>query len=377
MKRSAWGTLLLGVGLLGIGFIVGYGFQSRAAQTARTAPTSAPSSSSPPLVKGLHSSPNGQLLAFTGVWDRNSRAGVWLFSMSSRRAQVSPSPAGWQDYVSQWRADGRAILLEREKIPRATADAKAGLFQAKVDAATLRSGELQSATPPLPSNETVVSGSYAPDGQVLVKTRRQPKSLFLAQGEKLQLLDRSPNSYGQNRPVERGGHVVVFAVRDVPQAQGVALYRIENGRAQQLSQPMEDVSWSYVSPSARWLVVAREDGASSEGEGRDFVWTLYAIGDKSVRELKTQSVPADAISVYWSPDEKQILGAAGQKLWSVSVPDLRVRQIGSKSDWNADDATWIGNQNAVAVAASGKLWRVDCATGKAQELWTFPKEFWD
>lgn len=375
MSRAPVSSLLLGVGLLTIGFLVGYGFQSRASQTGRWHPQATPKPGpppSPPLVKGLHSSPDGGLLAFTGVWDRSSRAGVWLFDLRSGRAKLTPSPVGWQDFVSQWRADGRALLVEREKIPRAAADAKAGLFQTRIDRATLLSGEPENLTPPLPDGEKLVSGTFALDGALLLKTRREPKSLFLAKGQEARLLDRATNSYGQNRAIKQNGHLVVYAVRDAPNSPGVALFRVQNGRAVALTPPLQGVSWSYVSPLAKWLVVAREDSESG-----DFVWTLYAIEANRAREVKSQTVPADAISVYWSPDESQILGAAGQKLWSVSVPGLKVRQIGAKANWNADDATWIGDQNAVAIAASGQLWRVDVASGQAKAIWKFPAPFWD
>lgn len=374
MSRAPVSSLLLGVGLLTLGFLVGYGFQSRAAQTAFLPQPKQKSlvPASPPLVKGLHSSPDGKMLAFTGVWDRSSRAGVWLLDLRSGRAKLTPSPLGWQDFVSQWRGDSRAILVEREKIPRAAADAKAGLFQTPIDRATLLSGEPQNLTPLLPDGEKLVSGTFAPDGALLLKTRREPKSLFLAKGQKARLLDRASNSYGQNRALKQNGRIVVYAVRDAPKSSGVALFRVRDGRAMQLTPALEGVSWSYVSPLAKWLVVAREDSESG-----DFVWTLYAIEANRAREVKSQTVPADAISVYWSPDESQVLGAAGQKLWSVSVPGLQVRQIGAKTHWNADDATWIGNQNAVAIAAGGQLWRVDVVSGQAKSVWKFPAPFWD
>jgi len=367
------GSLLLGVGLVALGFAIGYGFHTLSTQIAPKAPVPVASArNSPPIVKGLHSSPDGSLLAFTGVWDRSSHAGVWVVNPRTGHARLSPSPLGWEDFVSQWRSDGRALLTEREKIPRATAEAKAGVFQTSVDRATLSSSEPQDVTPPLPSEEKLVSGTFAPDGSLLLKTRREPKSLFLANGGSARLIDRSSNSYGQNRAVRQNGRVVIYAVRDVAKGAGVALVRIANGKATSLSPPLEGVSWSYVSPSGRWLVVARENSDTG-----DFEWTLYAIESKGVRELKRQTVPSDAISVYWSPDEKQILGAAGQKLWSIAVPSLKVRQIGAKSNWNADDASWIGNQNAVAIAASGTLWRVDVASGEAKQLWKFPSQFWD
>lgn len=376
MNRSPFATLFLGVGLLAVGFLVGYGFQSGAAQNARVGPQVGPtptgSPSSPPLVKGLHSSPDGSLLAWTGVWDKSSHAGIWVLNVALRRAKVTPSPVGWQDFVSQWRADGRALLIDREKIPRAAAEAKAGLFQVPVDRETLTSSEPESVMPNLPSDQKLISGTFAPDGELLIKTRREPKSLFLTRKGEAALLDRAEQSYGQNRAVKQNGRTVIYAVRDAPGAQGLALFRVADGKAQQLSPLFQDVSWSYVSPSGRYLVVAREDSESG-----DYVWSLYEIEARQARLLRSQTVTGDAISVYWSPDEKQILGAAGKSLWSVSIPGLQVRQIGKKSDWNADDATWIGRQNAVAIAANGELWSVDVKTGKEQSLWKFPAQFWD
>ena len=376
MNRSPYLPLLLGMGLLSIGFVVGYGFQSRAAQTARLQPAKTPSPaapSSPPLVRGLHSSPDGTLLAWTGVWDRSSRAGRVGFRCAfSSRARVVPSPLGWQDAVSQWRVDGRALLVEREKIPRAAADAKAGLYQVPVDRASLISGEPKNVTPTLPPGEKLVSGTFAPDGTLLLRTRREPKSLFLAKGKSAQLLDRASGSYGQNRALKQNGQTVVYAVRDVPGGKGVALFRVQSGRSVALTPPLQDVAWSYVSPTARYLVVAREDP-----DAGNYEWTLYRIGAKSAQQLKSQTVPADAISVYWSPDETQVLGAAGQKLWSISIPDLKVRQIGNRSDWDADDATWIGSKNTIAVAANGALWSVDVASGQAKQMWKFPPQFFD
>ncbi len=375
MNRSPFLTLFLGIGLLATGFLVGYGFQSRASQSARTqsqvTPTPA-STPSPPLAKGLHSSSDGALLAWTGVWDQSSKAGVWVFDVNRKRAHLSPSPVGWEDFVWQWRADGRALLVEREKIPRAAADAKAGMYQTPVDRATLASGDAQNVTPPLPDGEKLISGTYAPDGGLLLKTRREPKNLFLSQNGQVTLLDSAAQSYGQNRAVKQNGHTVIYAVRDVITSKAVALFRIENSRAVQLTPNLPDVAWSYVSPSAKYLVVARQDSESG-----DYVWTLYEIGAKQARELKSQTVPADAISVYWSPDEKQILGAAGEKLWSIAIPSLTVKQVGTRADWNADDATWIGTQNAVALIAGGVLWKVNIASGQAVKLWEFPKQFWD
>ena len=124
-------ALILGAILLATGFFVGLGFQSRAAQQARVSPTPAPAATPAPapLVKGLRASPDGRLLAFTGIYDNYGRGSVWIVDLKTGRARPMSSPDGWQDYVSAWRKDGRALLLEREKIPRPAARAKARNLQ--------------------------------------------------------------------------------------------------------------------------------------------------------------------------------------------------------------------------------------------------------
>jgi hypothetical protein len=59
------------------------------------------------------------------------------------------------------------------------------------------------------------------------------------------------------------------------------------------------------------------------------------------------------------------------------VPTLKVHQIGKRDDWHADDAAWLNHQNAVIVAAAGKLWKVDIASGERTQLWEFPKKYWE
>ncbi|PQV65126.1 hypothetical protein B1R32_102133 [Abditibacterium utsteinense] len=366
---NALRTLFLALFLTSIGFFVGYGYQARGAKSdASKTPAPTPQA---PQIKGLHASPDGKLIAFTGVYARSERGGVWILNPATGVANGRPSPAGWQDYVTQWRADGHSILLEREKIPRPAAEAKAGIYLAPVERQTTRAGELSPIGAELPRGEKIVTGILAPGGELVLKTKREPKSLFLVRGGVARAIDQTAFNYGQNRPVREGKKLVLYAVRDVPNTADVALYRIEEGRAQQISPAWNDVSWSYVAPSGKQILVARID----ENEV-DWNWTLYQIAPSGIKTVKSATVPADVISVYWSQDEKRVLGAAGEKLWSIDVPSLKVRQIGQKSDWNADDASWIDNQS-VAVAQNGEVWRVEVPSGRAVRLWRFPDEFWN
>ena len=372
-------ALILGLALLGTGFFVGLGFQSRAVQQARRPPETAatPTPAPAPLVKGLRSSPDGRLLAFTGIYNNYGRGSVWIVDLKTKRARATASPLGWQDYVAAWREDGRALLVEREKIPRPAAKAKAGIYNTPVDGASLSTGEPENVTPNLPRGEKIVSGLYAPDGTLILKTRSDPKTLFRVEGkgeaQRAIPVDRAAITYGQNRAVKIGKRTIYYVVRDLEkQPTKVALFRVENARARQISPTWDEseIAWSYVSPSGKQLLLARAEGEV------DWQWTLYNIENQSVKKLKTAVVPGDVITVYWSPDEKQILGAAGEKLWRISVPDLKATPLGTRTDWNADDATWIGNQTAVAVAAGGELWRVVVPGGQAEKIWRFPDEYW-
>ncbi|HEX9998632.1 MAG TPA: hypothetical protein VGB45_15950 [Abditibacterium sp.] len=364
--------VLLGLSLLGIGFLVGYGFQSRGPK-ASISPGATPAPTlQAPLVKGLQASPDGKLLAFTGVYARSERAGVWILNPATGVANGRPSPAGWQDYVTQWRSDGRSLLLEREKIPRPVADASAGLYTAPVERQSTRAGELKPLeSEAAPRGEKIITGILAPTGELILKTRREPKSLYLVRNGNALPIDRANVNYGQNRPVREGKNLVFYVVRDIAgKPESSALFKIQNGRATQLSPAWDDVSWSYVAPSGKQVLIARED----ENEV-DWNWTLYQIGANSVKTLKSATVPADVISVYWSPDEKRVLGAAGEKLWMIDVPSLKSTPIGKKTNWNADDASWIGN-SAIAVAKEGEIWRVGVPRGDAVRLWRFPEQFW-
>ena len=364
-------ALFLGVVLLTLGFVIGLGFQSRAAQQARSQPALAPVPMVAPLVKGLRASPDGRLLAFTGIYHNFGRGGVWVFDSQTARARATASPAGWQDYVAGWSSDGTSLLLEREKIPRPVARATAGVYAAPVDKTTLATGKIKDLTPDLPSNEKIVSGLYAPDGTLIIKTRSDPKALYRVEGKRAVPLDRAPITYGQNRPVKMGASIVYYVVRDpAGKPNKVALFRIAGGRARQISPDWDagEVSWSYVSPQGKQMILAR-------AQGDDWQWTLYRIEGNSVKELKSASVPGDVITVYWSPDEKRVLGAAGEKLWLIETPSLQTTQLGARANWNADDATWIDSQS-VAVAAGGELWRVQVPGGAATKLWRFPVQYW-
>ena len=367
-------AFILGGALLAIGFFVGLGFQSRAIQQARSSsPQPAATPPPAPLVKGLRSSPDGRLLAFTGIYNNYGRGSVWLVDLQTQRARATASPVGWQDYVAAWRSDGRALLLEREKIPRAAAKATAGVYLSPVDGASLSASEPRNITPDLPRGQKIVSGLYAPDGTLVLKTRSDPKTLLRVEGKATFPVDRAAITYGQNRPVQIDGRTVYYVVRDVAnQPAKIALFRVENKSARQISPVWneDEIAWSYVAPSGKQLLLARYQGE------QDWQWTLYNIENSAVKPLKSAVVPGDVVTVYWSPDEKQILGAAGEKLWLISVPDLKVKQLGARSNWNADDATWINHKNAVAVAANGELWRVEVPTGNATKIWRFPDEYW-
>ncbi|RYG64926.1 hypothetical protein EON80_18300 [bacterium] len=369
---TALRTLFLAISLVVIGFLVGYGFQSRSAQQQRQQPVAtAVATPQAPQIKGLHSSPDGKFLAFTGVYARSEQAGLWVLNPQTGTAKDSPSPAGWQDFVTQWRDDG-SLLVEREKIPRPVAEATGGLYTVPVDRSKTSSGELEPVRQgDLPDGEKIITGLIAPGGELIIKTRREPKALFKMNGS-AQLIDRAEYTYGQNRPVVENGKLVFYVVRNIPgQTRSSALYRVIEQKAQQLSPVWQDVSWSYVAPSGKQIIVARRDE-----NGIDWNWTLYRIGVAKIETVTSATIPADVISVYWSPDEKRVLGAAGEKLWIIDVPSLKTTQLGNKADWNADDASWMGSQT-VAIGESGEIWRVDVPSGKAAKVWRFPKEFWD
>ena len=385
--------------LLCLGFAVGYGFHTsqsanrisstRPAPKPTDTPTSTlansalPNSTStpkpfapiPPTTKGLRVSPDGKRVAFTGVYGDGVRAARFVLDLQSGAVDVRETPRGWQDFVVQWNRDSRKILFDREKIPRGVAEATAGLHEERFEYSNdkIMAQTPRNLTPKgvLPRGEKSFSGLWTPDGELVVKTRREPKSLFQIKNGRAVLLDRANGSYLQNRVVRENGRDVLYVVRELSNSPDSALFRVANGRARQIGETLRDVEWTYVADSARWMIVCRTSPNS-----RNWLWTLYRVSSTRATRSSTRSVPGDVISVFWSPDERAILGASGESLWTVSVPSLNTKRIGVKRDWEADDAGWIPQQNAVVVASRGTLWRVDVTSGQARALWKYPARFW-
>lgn len=373
--------------LLVLGFAVGYGFHtsqsvSRPFETpSSTRPTPSPSPAPPktapvaPTTKGLRVSPDGKRIAWTGVYGDGLRAARFVFDLQSGAIDIRETPRGWQDFIVQWSADSRRVLFDREKIPRGVAETTSGLHEERFE---YSNGQIRAQTPRgltpkgvLPAGEKSFSGLWAPDGSLIVKTRREPKSLFQIRNRRAQLLDRTSGTYLQNRVIRENGRNILYAVRDLTNSRDSALFRVENGRARQISETLNDVEWAYVADSARWMVVCRAQNGS-----KNWLWTLYRIAPRRAVRSSTRSVSSDVISVFWSPDERTILGASGQSLWTIDVPSLVSKRIGQKTNWDADDAGWLPAQNAIVVAARGILWRVDVASGRAAPLWKYPARFW-
>lgn len=365
-------ALLLGFLLLVTGFVVGYGYRSPA--SSQPALTSEVGEINPPNIKGLHASPNGKLLAFTTVYNRAQKSAVFLLNVESGLWSKAESPQGWQDYVTQWSRDGSSLLLEREKIPQPVAEARSGMYGTKVNgAARPIVGDLEPITQGIGlGTRRLVSGFLAPDGGLILKTRTEPKTLYRVEGQELVELDHAEVTYGQNRAVTEFGQEVLYVVRDIagsPDKEG--LFRVVQGKATLISPTWENVIWSYVSDSGEKVIVARQ-----AANGEDWSWDLFRITPTKTVLLKTAVLPSDIITVYWSPDEKIILGAAGDKLWKVSLPDLTATQLGSRTDWHAEDVSWLGGQKTVVVAVAGELWQLDMATGTHTRLWRMPDEYW-
>jgi dipeptidyl aminopeptidase/acylaminoacyl peptidase len=360
-------AVVLAAGLLALGFATGYGYH-RPDQPAKAGEA--------PLVKGIRASPDGKLVAFTAIYGSSEYSSVILLDTTTGKWTRKDSPAGWEDTVTQWSADGQKILFEREKIPRFAADAKAGLYAAgasstgdkpKFDDLEQLTGE-KTAVP----GEKVVTGFWAPPEDLVVKTRREPKTLYLSKDGDLIPLDNAAVTYGQNRAIRVGGKLELYVVRDLPgQDNALALFRVAAGKSKQLTPALRDVVWTYVSEDCRQMVVARN---ALESDGWD--WTYYAIGPDAAKSLKVAHIPPDVIKVFWSPDGKYILGTGEHGIWLVSLPKLEAKQLGSQSDWLVDDACWLGKTGKVVVAVKGELWQLDVATGTSTKLWRFPDEFW-
>jgi hypothetical protein len=373
--------------LVGLGFVVGYGYHTLQSTSPSTDPPETSPSSTAPLVKGLRVSPDDKLVAFAAVFDQSRRAGRFLLDTQTKAYSTANTPRGWQDYITQWSTNGRAVLFEREKIPRPVDDTTAGIYQEKIwlDApAKQKQGAAKphTTTPEImtegvpPHGEKVVAGFWAPNGQLIIKTRRETKSLYAVRNGAAQFVDHSAGTYEQNRAVSENGKLVYYVVRDITRAGDkttgdTALFRVENGKARQISDALIDPTWVYVAENARWMIACRQ-----ADNGTDWIWTLYGVTPSQARRVRSAQVPGDVIAVYWSPDFKHVLGAAGQSLWLIDVPSLRVHRLGTRTDWNADDAAWMNREKAVVVASAGRLWRVGVTDGTQRELWKFPPAYW-
>ena len=185
-------------------------------------------------------------------------------------------------------------------------------------------------------------------------------------------VDRAAVTYGQNRAVKIGNRTVYYVMRDINgQPDKTALFRVENANAVQISPAWDEseIVWSYVSPSGRQLLLARYEGEE------DWQWTLYNIEASAVKKIKTAVVPGDVITFTGRPTKSKSWARQVRIWWRISVPDLKAAPLGTRDDWNADDVTWIGNEKAVAVAAGGELWRVECRASR-DKVWRFPNEYW-
>lgn len=379
---------LLALGLVVLGFIVGYGY-GYGINHATPVKTNGPPAAGPwpPVTEGMRVTRDDRLLAFTGIYAQSQRSSRFVLDLKTGGLSAVESPGGWQDYVTQWSSDGRTLLYEREKIPRPVEAATPGLYQERITPGAGAGGTgpddraampRRSAPEPLtpdslaPPGEKATAGFWAPDGRLVVKMRGEPKALYEVQDGQAHLVDRAAITYYQNRAVRENGRDVYYVVRDMPgRPQDAALYRVQDGQARQLSAALTGLAWAYVAENARWMVVCRQ-----AANGSDWAWTLYTVGPQGVRFVKQNTIPADVVTVYWSPDFKQILGASGQSLWLIAIPTLQVHQLGTRTDWKADDAIWLNREPALVIAASGRLWKVRLPSGEANQIWKFPDRYW-
>jgi hypothetical protein len=358
--------------LLVLGFIIGLGYQSFQNAAQHQTPKLKATVAQPPVTHGLRVSADDQLVAFTGIYQHFTQSSRFVFDLKKSSWSAVKTPAGWEDSMVQWGKDGRTLLYERSKLPRVVTGAKAGLYSEKV---LLNSGNPQwKNQTPLSENlqepgEQIYAGFWTPQDQLVVKTQHDDRSLFLSQNGKLTKIDHSPGTYYQNRFVGNDYYVV----RDVDRSGNkVALFRIHQNKSTQLGANFSNIIWAYLSENAKWLLLC-----SNAANGQDWKWDLWKVENNGLKKATTAQIPSDVIAVYWSPDFKHILGAVGNKLWLIDVPTLKLHQIGKRDDWHADDAAWLNHQNAVVVAAAGKLWKVDIASGEASELWEFPNKYWE
>lgn len=378
MVTSSWRAALLALLLLVLGFIVGVGYHTLQPPPESDDGAVKSKTGAAPIAKGLVVSPDDTLLAFAGVYDQSRQSTRFVLDLKTLHHTAYLSPRGWQDYPTQWSSNGKALLVAREKIPRPVDEATGGIYKASVETtgtdATIEQDEMELLTENItPNDEKPIAGYWSQSGRFVVKTRREPKALYEVHDGQGRLVDRANVTYLQNRVVEENGATVYYVVRDIPNLapRRNALFRIQGGTVRQLSEPLQNVSWAYVAENARWMVVCRQDEASS-----DWIWTLYTVTPAKARQVKRGTVPGDVIAVYWSPDLKQVLGGSGKSLWLIDIPSLQVHQLGNRADWNADDAAWLHHSPAILVASAGRFWRVEVPGGAATEMWKFPKQYW-
>ncbi len=376
---------LLALGLPALGFVAGYGYGIGKYTEAKSSIAKPLPKALAPVVKGMRVSPNGRFVAFTGVYDQSRRSSRFVFDLRSGKWSAQEAPLGWQDYFSQWSADSSEVLFEREKIPRPVAEAKGGVYGEKVlsGATSKASNSSVGADGPAfsqpraltqgvaPGGEKIVTGFWDDRGHLIIKTRSEPKALYRVDNGRAVLVDRSPGTYQQNRAVTENGRTVYYVVRDAGPEGAVALFRIDGKQVRQLSERLEDVAYSYVTENGRHMIAARY--ADNE---EDWRWTLYAITPARALKKAEATIPGDVISVYWSPDFRHVLGSSGQSLWLIDVPSLRVRRLGQRRNWNADDAAWTSDGKNVLVAADGRLYEIGIANGRERERWRFPASYW-
>ena len=368
-------AVVLAVGVLLCGFVAGYGYgvgvnrQEKKVQQAQPKPRPFA-----PIVKGMRLAPDGRQLAFAAVYDSSQRSSRFVVDVESGRFSAQETPVGWQDYIVAWNQKGSGLLVKRERIPRPVAEASAGFYQQKILPGEWPrlSGNLDEIKPEVPGGEKVVAGFWDDRDHFIVKTKREPKQLLVPRDGKLTPFDQSSDEYLQNRVVTENGRSVAYVVRNVAGASSpLALFRVENGVAKNLSGDLAEMVWAYISDNSQWMITARY-----ADNNEDWQWTLYRVTPQKAAPVKSAQIPADVIGVYWSPDFKTVLGANGESLWLIDIPSLQARKLGDKSLSNADDAAWSVDSKSIYVATDGKLRHVDVKSGKTRVIWTFPDQYW-